>query len=243
MPEASWILFVLVFSVALLYASVGHGGASGYLAILSLAGMPPQPMAASALLLNLVVSAIAFLNFRRVGSFSWGLTWPFVIASVPFAWIGGVLPVSPKAYEWLLAAVLLFAAWRLWGDWAVAPDRDPPAWPIAVPTGAGIGLLSGVVGIGGGIFLSPLLLLKGWSSPRQAAATSSFFILANSAAGLLGRIFAGSPVWGSLPWLAGGAVCGGVIGSRLGARHFSGMTLRRILAGALTFAAIRAAAA
>lgn len=238
--ELHWLLILSIFLVAFLYASVGHGGASGYLAVLSLWAIPAQQMAASALILNLLVSGIALFSFAKAGYFSWRLTWPFALASIPAAWLGGWLQVAPQAYDWLLSLVLFVAAWRLWMELPSVSVIGHPPLAIALPTGAGMGLVSGIVGVGGGIFLSPLIMLKRWADPKRAAATSAFFILANSGAGLLGRAVKGPLAIGPLPWLILAALLGGTIGSSLGANHFSGMYLRRILAFVLVIAALKA---
>jgi len=162
--------------VAFLYSSVGHGGASGYLAILSLFSLMPRQMGTTALLLNCLVSGVAFITFFRAGHFSSRLTWPFLVASMPFAWIGGALSVSPPFYKMLLAFTLLVAAVRLSLQMSikkVATYPHHPSLAIALPMGGGIGLLSGMVGVGGGIFLTPLLLLKGWADPKSASASSA----------------------------------------------------------------------
>jgi uncharacterized membrane protein YfcA len=240
--NAHWFLILSVFLMALLYSSVGHGGASGYLAILSIASMPVQQMAASALLLNLLVATIALVSFARAGCFPWKLTWPVAIASIPAAWVGGRLETSLQIYDVLLACVLGMAAWRLWiaCPTVLEPVAAPPSLAILIPTGAGIGILSGIVGIGGGIFLSPLLILKRWTTPKRAAATSAFFIVANSAAGLLGRISKGTFVAGPLGWFLLAAALGGTIGSMWGADYLSGSVLKRLLAVVLVVAAIKA---
>ena len=237
--DLNWLLIPSVFLVAVLYSSVGHGGASGYLAVLSLWAIPAQQMAASALILNLIVSGIALATFAKVGYFSWRLTWPFALASVPAAWFGGRLTVAPYTYGWLLGGVLLVAAWRLWVELPAVTLVGHPRFVLALPAGVGIGALSGIVGVGGGIFLSPLLILKQWADPKKAAATSAFFILANSAAGLLGRAAREPLVIGPLLGLILAASFGGIAGSALGANHFSGLVLRRILAVALVVAAIK----
>ncbi len=239
--DLHWLLALSIFVVAFLYASVGHGGASGYLAILSLWAIPAQQMAASALVLNLLVSGVALASFAKAGHFSWRLTWPFALASVPFAWLGGWLQVAPQAYDWLLSLVLFVAAWRLWIKFPAASVVGRPKLVVALPAGAGIGMLSGIVGVGGGIFLSPLIVLKRWADPKRAAAASTLFILVNSAAGLLGRAGRGVLAGGPLIGLILPAVLGGAVGSRLGANHFSGMVLRRLLAAVLIIAALKAA--
>ncbi|MBI3088447.1 MAG: sulfite exporter TauE/SafE family protein [Candidatus Omnitrophica bacterium] len=241
--DSLWWLVPGLFVVAALYASVGHGGASGYLALLSLApaALAPDHMATTALTLNLVVAGMGWLAFARAGHFVGRLTWPFLATSVPAAFVGGVTPVSVRVYAVLLAGSLLVAALRL----VMAVRRrkedsmEPPAWAVAAPVGAGIGWLSGVVGVGGGIFLSPLLLLLRWAHVKQTAATSACFILVNSAAGLAGRFTRGAMDYGTLWPLLMAAFGGGLVGSRLGAHHFSGALLRRLLAVVLLVASLK----
>ena len=176
--------------MAALYASVGHGGASGYLAILSLTTygtMESAWLKQHAWCLNLVVAAIAFWHFHRAGYHVPKLTIPFITASVPFAMLGGYLLVDGAIYDLLLSICLVAAAWRLFtirvGD---GVTDGVPNWKIAAPVGGSIGLASGIVGVGGGIFLSPILLLKRWATPKGAAATSALFVWVNSLAGLGG---------------------------------------------------------
>lgn len=236
-----WWLIPSVFLIAVLYSSVGHGGASGYLAVLSLLAVPKDQMVTTALILNVVVAGLGVLVFIRAGFISGRLTWPFLLASVPAAFLGGMTHVPARVYAGLLAGALCVAAWRL----ATELHRDramivrPPSLAIALPVGGAIGWLSGVVGIGGGIFLGPLLVLSHWASPKQAAASAACFILANSAAGLVGRLVSRTAAMGLLwPFLIAAAT-GGLIGSRLGANHFSGITLKRLLAVVLVIAAVK----
>ena len=232
-------LLILIFLVALVYASVGHGGASGYLAAMALAGsQPPAQMSTSALLLNLLVAGTAWLAFWRAGYGSFRLLWPFAAASVPAALIGGSLSISAQAYRWLLAACLLAAAARL----CLPSMRDAqglrgPSPAVALPVGGTIGLVSGIVGVGGGIFLSPLMVLLRWADVKRTAAVSAAFIVVNSLAGLAGRLIAGRLAVGSLWPLLLAAFAGGLVGARLGANHFSGVWLRRLLALVLAIAA------
>ncbi|MBI4234562.1 MAG: sulfite exporter TauE/SafE family protein [Chloroflexi bacterium] len=235
-------LCILVFLVASLYSSVGHGGASGYLAVLSLFAFTPREMASAALLLNILVAGTAFLAFWRAGHFSSRLTWPFLLASVPGAFLGGLARASPVVYAYLLAAVLVFAAVRLF----VAPraqeapvEIKAPSLAVGLPIGGGIGALSGVVGVGGGIFLSPLILLLRWADPKATAASSALFIVVNSVSGLLGRWVGGTIELGLLALLLLPAFAGGLLGSYLGARWFSGVVLRRLLGVALLAAAAK----
>lgn len=235
-------LAVLVFLVAGLYSSVGHGGASGYLAALSFFAFSPMEASTTALMLNLLVAGTGAINFWRAGHLSLSLTLPFLVTSVPAAYLGGLLHVPTRTYEVLLAIVLLFAAVRLFlpesrrSAAATTPKRRLVA---ALLLGAGIGLVSGLVGVGGGIFLSPLLLLMGWANPKQAAATSALFILANSASGLLGRVSSGQLAIGLLAPLVPIAFPAGLLGSYLGARHVPSPWLRRLLGVVLLVASTR----
>ena len=230
---------LLIFLVALMYSSVGHGGASGYLAVmLLLGGYSPAAMSTSALLLNLLVAGTAWLIFWRAGHGSWSLLWPFAVSSVPAAFVGGWCPVSAQMYRWLLAGCLLVAAARL--CWPFIQDgaryHAPPA-AAALPVGGILGLISGIVGVGGGIFLSPLMVLLRWAPVKQVAAISAAFIVVNSLSGLAGRSLAGRLAMDAVAPLVAVAFVGGVVGSRLGANHFSGTWLRRLLAVVLVVAA------
>jgi uncharacterized protein len=229
-----------IFVVAVLYSSVGHGGASGYLAVMAFLAVAPGVTRPTALVLNLFVASIATVQFWRAGHFSWGLFWPFAAASIPFAFLGGMIKLPTGVYTILLGAVLLFAAFRLaWSFTQEVPEvRRPNVW-LALAIGAGIGLLSGLVGVGGGIFLTPVLLLMNWSETKTAAGVSALFIFVNSAAGLAGNYSQVSVLpASSLTWI-GAAIAGGVIGSLLGAKKFESLMLRRVLAGVLLMAAWR----
>jgi uncharacterized membrane protein YfcA len=195
-------------------------------------------MATTALTLNLLVAGIGLAAFVRRGQLLGRLVWPFALASVPAALVGGLTPLPARAYGLLLGGALLLAAARLLsrpaqGTAALRPIR----WPVALVSGAVIGWLSGALGIGGGIFLSPLVLLLGWATPSQTAACSACFIVANSAAGLTGRWLLGVAACGAWWPLVVAAVVGGLIGSRLGARRFSSVMLNRVLAIVLLAAA------
>ncbi len=245
LPENTLLLVLLVslvFLVAAAYSSVGHGGASGYLAVLGFFGLAPAFMAPSALLLNLLVAGLAFWNYWRAGHFVWRLLWPFLLTSIPCAFLGARLNISPKVYLLLLAAVLLWSAYRLVAvvsAFGEEPRLQLPSLRVALPTGAAIGLLSGMVGVGGGIFLSPLMILLRWADAKRTAAASAAFIWLNSASGLYGRLAHQSVDWLALFWLVLPAFLGGLVGSRLGAQHLRGIWLRRILAGVLFLAAVK----
>jgi hypothetical protein len=230
---------LLVFMIAVLYSSVGHGGASGYLAVLAFLAIRPSQMATTALLLNIIVAGVAGAVFVRAGHLSPTLTWPFVVTSVPAAFAGGLAPVTERVYFAMLAATLMAAAVRLALSLKAqgAESYRPPPLLFSLPAGAAIGLLSGVVGVGGGVFLSPLMILARWADAKRTAATSACFIIVNSLAGLGGRALRGDGDIGPLaPLLAAGLV-GSLVGSSLGANTFSGATLRRILAVVLVAAA------
>jgi len=241
-PVLLALLLGLVFLVAVAYSSVGHGGASGYLAVLSFFGLPPAAMAPGALLLNLLVAGTSFTAYWRAGLFVFRLLWPFLLTSIPFAFLGGLLAVPVRPYLLLLSAVLIFAAFRLL---VVTPPTgeqtfvQPPRLRVALPVGAGIGFLSGVIGVGGGIFLSPLLILLKWADAKRTAAVSAAFIWINSLAGLYGHLLRKSVDWSGLLWLVGAAFAGGLLGSYLGARRFQGVWLRRILAVVLLVATLK----
>lgn len=234
-------LYPLIFLVALVYSSVGHGGASGYLAVLALCGFSPQEMAPSALTLNLLVAGTAFWAFWRNGFFSWRLFWPFALSSIPMAFVGGFIAVPPFIYGWLLMISLLFAALRLvfvqkHGSSAVC---EIPALNVALLVGASVGLLSGMVGVGGGIFLSPLLILMRWADAKQTAAMSACFIWVNSASGLIGHVSRGGFQAFNMWPLVVAAFLGGLLGSQLGARTFNRVALCRVLALVLAMAAFK----
>ncbi|HRP00218.1 MAG TPA: sulfite exporter TauE/SafE family protein [Flavobacteriales bacterium] len=205
--------------IAFLYAMVGHGGASGYITLLTLAGVATTVVRPSALLLNVVVSAMAFVQFARAGHFRWKVFWPFIVLSIPMAWVGASATLDPEVYRKLLGVCLLFAVARL----VIPTERlvgEPRPLPLAAALLIGllIGLVSGLIGIGGGIILSPILLLMGWADARTTAATSALFILVNSVVGLL-AVAQQAPVWSTMDplWLMA-AVAGGLLGSWVGSR-------------------------
>lgn len=240
MEQATIFIIVAIFSVAALYSSVGHGGASGYLAVMALLAVPPEQTRPAALVLNLFVASIAAFQFFRAGYFSWGLFWPFAVTSIPFAFVGGMMKLPTNVYKIILGLVLLSAAFRL--AWKFASDNkevQPPKIWMALIIGAVIGLLSGLVGVGGGIFLTPILLLMHWSETKTAAGVSSVFILVNSASGLLGNYAQVSGLSRNAWFWIAAAVAGGLVGSLLGAKKFNSITLRRVLAAVLLFAAVK----
>jgi len=235
-------LCLLVFLVAALYSSVGHGGASGYLATLSFFGIAPAQMATTALVLNTLTATTSFTAYVRAGYLSLALTWPFLVASVPAAFVGGLAHLKDRTYFLLLAVILTGAAIRLAMSLPASGDgqrTNPPPRTPALASGAGIGLLSGMVGVGGGIFLSPIMVLMKWADAKQTAATSAIFIVVNSIAGLAGRAVGGALQFGLLAPLLLAAFLGGLVGSHTGANKFTGLTVRRLLAVVLVIAAFK----
>lgn len=225
--------------VAALYGSVGHGGASGYLAVMAFAGLAPSVMKPTALTLNLAVSALAAFAFWRAGHGSWRTFWPFALGSIPFAFLGGFLQVPVGVFYLLVAFALLCAALRLaWSGSARSPLRALPRGP-AVAMGAGLGLLSGLTGVGGGIYLSPLLLLARWADTKDCAALSALFILVNSAAALAAHLLAGRAVPLLAFSLAPFVILGGALGAWLGTQRLSPLAIRRGLAVVLALAGVK----
>ena len=236
-----FVLPLALLLMAALYASVGHGGASGYIAVMALAGLPPETIRPTALMMNVAVAGIATWQFARAGYFRWALLWPFAVAAVPFAWLGGRLPLSPGVFGLLVGVVLLLSAARLFWQPREAETLRPLRTLWALPVGAVLGLLSGLVGVGGGIFLTPLLLMAGWARTRVAAAVSAPFILLNSLAGLLGwwgQDQGWPPVHFVAPLLLA-AIIGGSLGSWLGSRRLAPETIKRALALVLLVAGLK----
>lgn len=235
-------LALLIFAAAMLYSSVGHAGASGYLAAMALFGLAPAVMKPTALTLNILVATIATVKFYRAGCFSWRLLLPFAVASIPCAFIGGYITLPGHAYKTIVGAILLFAAYRLFrvAGKATQPTevKHIPLW-AALLSGAAIGLLSGLTGTGGGIFLSPLLLFMGWAETRQSSGLSAAFILVNSLAGLLGNVSSVGALPASVFVFAPAAIVGGFIGAEYGSKHIAGANLRRLLAVVLIIAGLK----
>jgi uncharacterized protein len=241
MVEA-WELAALVFLAAALYSSVGHAGASGYLAAMAIVGLAPETMRPTALALNILVATIATARYARAGQFDWRTLWPFALASVPAAFLGGMLHLPTTLYRPLVGVILLLAALELVRSArrsaareADAPQSDVPVAP-ALLIGAGIGLLSGLTGTGGGIFLSPVLLFLGWAQTRKTSGVSAAFILLNSVAALAGTTFALSALPPAIPlWLLAATV-GALLGTQLGTRLLPVPALRYALSMVLVIA-------
>ncbi|MCJ7433293.1 MAG: sulfite exporter TauE/SafE family protein [Anaerolineales bacterium] len=233
-------LFIFVPLIALLYASVGFGGATGYLAVMSLFGIEPQVMASTALVLNVIVASISFVTYFRAGHLRRDLLLPFILASVPAAFIGGSFKLADHIYSILLYAVLSFVAIRLLFFSKKQDEgqalRPVPFW-LALIIGFIIGLLSGMVGIGGGIFLSPIIIYARWGNSKQAATVAAAFIVLNSISGLLGRLVGGTFAFDAFSFsLIPFGVMGALAGSWIGAQRISNLNLRRALGMVMSFA-------
>lgn len=234
------LLLVTVLMVAVLYSSVGHGGASGYIAVLALFSVAPAAFKPTALLLNILVAGIATYSFARAGHFSWRLFWPFAATSIPCSFIGGYVSLPPHIYRPLVGVILLVAACRLvFQKENETLEVRKPSTLIALCIGAVLGLLSGLTGVGGGIFLSPLLLLFKWGRTREVSAVAALFILVNSSAGLLGHISSLQEVPHFAPFLAVAALIGGVIGSSLGSYRLPVTGIIKALCLVLTIAGFK----
>jgi uncharacterized membrane protein YfcA len=234
-------LSFFIFIAAVLYSSVGHGGASGYMAAMALFGLSPLVMKPTGLVLNILVSSIAVYYFYRKGYFSWPIFIPLVIAAMPFAYIGGSVSLPNDLYKIIAGLILMFGAYRLFLQQEAISCQHLKPMPIifAVLAGAGIGFISGLIGVGGGIFLSPILIMMNWATTRQTAGISAAFILFNSVSGLLGHVASVKQLPEFIAFFAAAAVCGGLIGSRLGSRQASNETIRRLLSIVLVIAGLK----
>ncbi|MDX6528961.1 MAG: uncharacterized protein QOH41_1251 [Blastocatellia bacterium] len=235
------VVAILIFAVALLYSTVGHAGASGYLAAMALVGMAPVVMKPTALTLNIIVALIGTIRFYRAGFFSWRTFWPFAVASIPASFLGGSLALPVPLYKSIVGVVLLYSAVRLFVSAGTADKQKTtmvPIW-IALILGAAIGLLSGLTGVGGGIFLSPVLLLMHWARTKETSGVSAAFILVNSIAGLLGHVSAVSLIPSGIIYWAPAALIGGWVGSELGTRVLPVYNIRKWLSVVLVLAGLK----
>lgn len=237
MDATTFILLCLAIAlVAFLYSSVGHAGASGYIATMTLFGLATTVIRPTALVLNILVATIGSFQFWKAGYFSWKLFWPFALLSVPAAYFGGYLQPSVSILRILIGIVLLFSATRLFFRKRDPEQTNPPSKPVAIGVGAGLGFLSGLTGTGGGIFLTPLILFCEWAVIRKAAAVSALFILVNSIGGLVGYFTAKHSVPTLGIYLAVPAIIGGTVGAYLGSRRLAPRGIAIFLAIVLTVA-------
>lgn len=240
MQESFILFYCLLFLVAFLYASVGHGGASGYLALMALFAVSPAIMRPTALLLNLFVSSTSFIQFYRGGHFKWKTFWPFVLTSIPLSFIGGMMTIQSSIYKKMLGVLLLIPVIRFFFFKNTDPkDFKPSNIPLSLAIGAIIGLLSGMIGIGGGIILSPVLLLLKWTDQKQTAAISAAFIFVNSLSGLAGQLVNGFEFNNYMIAYVSVAFAGGICGAYFGALKFPQTVLKNVLACVLALAAYK----
>lgn len=234
------LFYIALPLTAFLYASVGHGGASGYLALMALFSFAPEEMRPTALILNLFVAGVSFIQFARQGHFQWKLFLTFALLSIPASFLGGLLRIDPKWYKIILGGFLLIATARMLGIFGTEKQAERNvSLPIGLMIGAGIGFFSGLIGIGGGIILSPVILLLGWGNTKQAAATSALFIWVNSAAGLMGQWSSGVTFTDELWLFVSLAIIGGFAGAYLGSKILNDQKLRFVLGFVLVLASIK----
>ena len=238
-PSQLAFLSIAIFVVAFLYSSVGHAGASGYIAVMSLLSFTPAVIKPTALVLNILVACVGAWQFWRAGHFSWRLFWPFAVLAIPMAFLGGYVNLPTHIFKVLVGIVLLCSAIRFFFRPAEDSVAHEPFRPVAISLGAALGLLAGITGTGGGIFLTPLLLFMRWARAKTAAAVSALFILVNSISGLLGN-FSSTRTFPSFAlFLAGAAVIGGGAGSYLGSHRFDHAAIKRMLAVVLLIAGLK----
>jgi len=236
-PSDLTLLTTLIAAIAVMYSCVGHGGASGYIAVMMFFGLMPAFIKPTALVLNILVSSIAAFQFYRAGFFRWSLFWPFACTSIPFAYIGGHLTLPVETYRIAIGITLLFSAVRLLIRTPLQKNEiRHPSTVVSLSVGAILGLISGLIGVGGGIFLSPLLILMGWAGIKETASVAAVFVLVNSASGLLGYINAAQDVPPIALVIACAAVCGGITGSYFGSRRLPLFAIQRALSIVLVIA-------
>ncbi|MEO1956526.1 MAG: sulfite exporter TauE/SafE family protein [Methylophilaceae bacterium] len=231
----------IIFIAALLYSSVGHGGASGYIAVMALMSIAPESMRPAALTLNVLVSSIALYKFYKVKAFSWQLLLPIIVGSIPLAFLGGQITLPSHIYKPVIGVVLMIAAWQVYRSASFESLRikQPPSKLSLVSMGAGLGLLSGLTGVGGGIFLSPILILMNWAGTKMISGIVAAFILVNSIAGLSGVLTQPYQLPSGLGFWALAAVAGGLIGAEYGSCRLGNPAIRKLLALVLVVAGIK----
>jgi len=233
-----WLLMSIGVA-AILYSSVGHGGASGYLAAMALFGLEPSIMKPAVLTMNIFVTVLVLYRTYYVCRFNWRLFIPIISVSVPMAFLGGAYTIQSSAYRVVVGLLLILAVWRMfWRAADVVALEQPRLW-VTIPVGGILGFVSGLTGVGGGIFLSPLLLLFRWTDMRGSVPIAAAFILFNSVAGLSGYLSAGGSWPSNMPLLIGVAVTGAIIGTELAANRLAPMGLRHMLGLVLVVAGVK----
>ncbi|MDG1163991.1 MAG: sulfite exporter TauE/SafE family protein [Porticoccaceae bacterium] len=233
-----WLL-IAILAMAVLYSSVGHGGASGYLAAMALWGLAPETMRPAALAMNIVVTCWLLYRFKPYQIMPYKLFWPLVLASTPLAFIGGMISIDALAYRVLVGGLLLLAAVRMLVVTKLAGVIQAPELKITLLLGAALGFAAGLTGIGGGVFLSPLLLIFGWCSMRQSTAVAAGFILLNSLGGLAGYLVSDQSWPMGTGWLLIAAFIGCLVGAELASHRASSLTLQKLLALVLAIASVK----
>jgi len=244
MPELHlpFYIYPFFFIVALLYSSVGHGGASGYLALFAIFGIVSPAVAPIALTLNIVVATTSFLIYRHSGYFSFRLLLPFIVSSIPAAFFGGWIRVTDEMFAVMLGSILLLTGLRLLFFRKVEQKLNVSGgiiWMMGIPIGLVLGGIAGMIGIGGGVFLSPVILLLGWADVKRTAAVSSAFIVLNSISGLTGHIIRGNVIFEPLLIFGGVVIAGGLIGSYMGAKRITQKQLQIALGIVLVIASLK----
>jgi hypothetical protein len=233
------VLTLAVFAAAAIYSSVGHGGASAYIALMALVGLAPEEVRPAALVLNIMVAGLGAYRFVSAGRFDARVFWPFAVTAIPAAYLTGGIDVPEAVYRPMLAAALGAAALRylVWPQIDIAKPPRAPSFAIALPSGAALGALAGLTGIGGGVYLSPLLVFAGWADAQKATGIAACFIVVNSLAGLAGRMSSLASAPSFLPWLVSAAVLGAMIGTTLSLKRLSKKGVLRVLGAVLGLAA------
>ena len=240
MNETLLLLSVAIGAAAALYSSVGHGGASAYIALMALAGLAPEEVRPAALVLNILVAGLGAVRYVRAGRFEWGVFWPFALTAIPAAFLAGRIDVPEHIYRPLLAFALGAAALRylVWPQIDAVKSARAPRKLIALPAGGALGALAGLTGIGGGVYLSPLLVYAGWADAQRATGIAACFIVVNSLAGLAGRASSLSALPSYLPWFALAAGLGALTGTGLSLKRLDKRGVLRVLGVVLGVAAL-----
>lgn len=238
--ENIYLFLIILPIISFLYSSVGHGGASGYLALMALFSFAPETMKPTALLLNLFIAGISFYYYYKGGYFNKKLFLSFALTSIPFAFIGGTIEIDASIYKKILAVLLVFAILKMLNVFGKESEniKEVKLWQ-GLMFGGIIGFFSGLIGIGGGIILTPLILLLHWGNMKEAAAVSALFIWVNSAAGLVGQVSSGVRLETEMFVLVAIALIGGVLGGYLGSKKLNNQKLRYMLAFVLIIACVK----
>ncbi len=239
MDQTILLLAFAIAAAAALYSSVGHGGASAYIALMALVGLAPEEIRPAALVLNILVAGLGAFRYLRAGRFDWNVFWPFAITAIPAAFLAGRIEVPDEIFRPLLAAALAAAALRylVWPQVDAIKPSAAPSRRVALPVGLALGALAGLTGIGGGVYLSPLLVFAGWSDPQRATGIAACFIVVNSMAGLAGRASSLALLPDYLPWLALAALGGALIGTTWSLKGLDKRGVLRVLGVVLGIAA------